>query len=165
MLGAFSTLVRTEGVSALFKGLSAICLRQLPYTAVKLVSYELFSGFILASVLHAGFERESARVERMRPAIALGAGMLAGAAAALASQPADVLLTRICGSVATSSLSGCLVAQGWREQLRYLFDLGVRECYRGLGARLVMVASMTSVQFLLYDQVRLRLGCDGGVPR
>lgn len=190
LLGALSLQVRREGTLSLFTGLSAICLRQLPYTAVKLVAYELFASLLLSAALRTGMlagtapsdERPrgcgrslpasssggsgdgSAAPAVPRPLISLGAGMLAGAAAALASQPADVLLTRLCGSSSVSQLSSCVIASGWLEQLKYLCSIGLKECYAGLGPRLAMVASMTSVQFLLYDQVRLVLGCAGPVP-
>jgi len=164
LVGALAAVVRTEGAGALFKGFSAVCLRQLPYTAVKLVSYELFCGALVAAAARYGVEQGSMRLERARPFIAVTAGLLAGACAAVASQPADVLLTRICGSSAVSSLSSCVIATSWRGQLQYLYSLGLKECYAGMGARLAMVASMTSIQFLLYDQVRLRLGCDGPIP-
>jgi solute carrier family 25 phosphate transporter 3 len=164
LTGALRAVVRTEGVGALFKGLSAICLRQLPYTAVKLVSYELFAQLLLAAAVKAGFEAGSARLERARPVLALGSGLLAGACAALASQPADLLLTRICGGASVAALSSCVIADNVVDQVRYLFSIGLRECYAGVGPRLTMVASMTAVQFLLYDLLRLRLGVAGPVP-
>ena len=105
-----------------------------------------------------------ARLERARPVLALGSGLLAGACAALASQPADLLLTRICGGASVARLSSCVIADNMLDQVRYLCSLGVRKCYAGIGPRLTMVASMTAVQFLLYDQVRLRLGVAGPVP-
>lgn len=173
LLGALRLQVASDGFLSLFGGLSAICLRQLPYTAVKLVSYELFAPLLLTAALRTGLlgaeprpdeRRAGGASSAPRPLISLGAGMLAGAAAALASQPADVLLTRLCGSSAVSQLSACALASGWRQQLQYLASLGLRECYAGLGPRLAMVASMTSVQFLLYDQMRLLLGCAGPAP-
>lgn len=169
LLCALSSTVRSEGFGALFKGLSAICLRQLPYTAVKLVTYEFFTTLVLSAAVRARLVERAdpahAGTVAARPLVSLAAGMLAGAAAALASQPADVLLTRLCGSAQVSQLSSCVIATGWAEQLRYLASIGLRECYAGLGARLAMVASMTSVQFLLYDQVRIQLNCAGPVPR
>ena len=100
----------------------------------------------------------------LRPAIVLFSGILAGAAAAVVSQPADVLLTRICAS---TSVANCALdaAGSFREQLAELARGGLREAYAGLGPRLAMVSAMTSVQFLLYDWVRCQLQCESTPPR
>ena len=44
----------------------------------------------------------------LRPPAIISAGPVAGAAAAVVSQPADVLLSRLCGSGAVSDLSACV---------------------------------------------------------
>lgn len=167
-------ILRHEGAGALYKGLSPIAMRQVPYTVVKLVSYEVFSALLLSSVARAMATARARRhavgddaaLVRSPPAaaIALGAGLMAGAAAAISSQPADVLLTRMCGSASVSTLSQCVIAKGWRAQLQYLYSIGLKECYSGLGPRLAMISSMTSVQFLLYDSARRRLQCFGPPP-
>jgi hypothetical protein len=91
-----------------------------PYTACKLVSFELGIAALEALV--------TARRERLRraggtlpepprTAIVLAAGLAAGGAAAVVSQPFDLLLTRLCGSASVGALSECVIAEGVREQL------------------------------------------------
>uniref|UniRef100_A0A7S4BT90 Uncharacterized protein n=2 Tax=Chrysotila carterae TaxID=13221 RepID=A0A7S4BT90_CHRCT len=133
-------------------------MRQLPYTCCKLVAYELCS-FALLDALTRLPEQHLGVGEQLRPAAVIVAGLLAGAAAAVISQPADVLLSRLCGSAAIASLTECVIAQGPREQLAYLFSIGPRECFSGLGPRLMMISSMTSIQFLVYDSLRRTLDC------
>ena len=42
VVSTFRTIVSTEGVRSLYKGLTPIAMRQLPYTVTKLVTYEFF---------------------------------------------------------------------------------------------------------------------------
>eukprot|EP00321_Phaeocystis_globosa_P001088 CAMPEP_0118814844 /NCGR_PEP_ID=MMETSP1162-20130426/3813_1 /TAXON_ID=33656 /ORGANISM="Phaeocystis Sp, Strain CCMP2710" /LENGTH=298 /DNA_ID=CAMNT_0006744763 /DNA_START=226 /DNA_END=1120 /DNA_ORIENTATION=+ len=167
--GMVHTLVhisRNEGVGALFHGLKPITMRQLPYTVTKLVAYELCSTALIAAsrrFVRARGEADDAPLPLLlRPAIVLFSGILAGAAAAVVSQPADVLLTRICAS---TSVANCALdaAGSFREQLAELARGGLREAYAGLGPRLAMVSAMTSVQFLLYDWVAA--SCSARAPR
>lgn len=168
--GMVHTLVhiaRDEGVGALFHGLKPIMMRQLPYTVTKLVAYELCSTALIAAarrlVRARGEADDAPPTPLLRPAIVLFSGILAGAAAAVVSQPADVLLTRICAS---TSIAKCSLdaAGSFRDQVVELARGGLREAYAGLGPRLAMVSAMTSVQFLLYDWVRCQLQCEGALP-
>mmetsp|Transcript_41662 Transcript_41662/g.69322 ORF Transcript_41662/g.69322 Transcript_41662/m.69322 type:complete len:324 (-) Transcript_41662:407-1378(-) len=134
-------LVRSDGCVSLFRGFIPIAMRQVPYTVVKLVSFEWFAGYLCGG--------------RLKPAqVSFCAGMCAGGAAAIVSQPADVLLTRVCGSAASTSLTECVVSLGLRDMVAYLGELGWRESFTGLGPRLAMVTCITGVQFLLYDSLR-----------
>ena len=54
----------------------------------------------------------------------------AGAAAAVVSHPADLLLTRLCGSSQTTNLAECVIAEGVVDQMRYLMSLGLRGAAR-----------------------------------
>ena len=159
-------ILRSEGLGALYQGLKPITMRQLPYTVTKLVCYELCSTTLLAATQRLAAARPLAAAasaefaQFLRPATVLASGLLAGAAAAVISQPADVLLTRLCASPC-SAIAECAVEKSFREQLTLLVSLGLREAYAGLGPRLAMVSAMTSIQFLLYDWVRRKLDCDG----
>lgn len=148
-------VLRREGPGALFKGFTPIAMRQVPYTMVKLVCFEVGSTALLAAV---AARRADRRVDSAtRGAITWATGLCAGATAAIASQPADVLLTRLCGSSAASSLTECVVAEGPREMVAYLSSIGWRAAYSGLVPRLAMISAMSSVQFLLYDALRTQL--------
>lgn len=155
MLGLRRTLLevlKSDGVGALFSGFGPIAMRQVPYTACKLVSFELIST-ALASKAGSG-----AGMEQARPAIALAAGLLAGAAAACVSQPFDLLLTRVCGASSGAAIADCVISNGLRDQLMYLVSLGPG-AFTGLRPRLAMVSLMTSCQFFLYDSLRTALDC------
>jgi len=132
-----------------------------PYTACKLVSFEI--GIAALSQLVGAHRDRLQRAGRHVPdpprtAIVLTAGLLAGCAAAIVSQPFDLLLTRLCGASSVENLASCVIAEGVREQLLYLMSLGT-EAFSGLGPRLAMISVMTSCQFFLYDSLRSMLNC------
>jgi len=166
VVSTFRTIVSTEGVRSLYKGLTPIAMRQLPYTVTKLVTYEFFlRAATFASVrLEQAFDLQAGS---LRPASIVTAGLLAGALSAIVSHPADLLLTRLCGSptsTLTTNVAECVVANGFVEQAKYLYSLGLRGAYSGLGPRLVMTSAMTSIQFTIYEGVRSALGVAGLPP-
>lgn len=130
--------------------------------------------------------KSSSSGDTYRPYAIVFAGLVAGACAAVVSQPvhyarpfamhnrswlfttcpfvaqADLLLTRICGS--TTNLAECVIAEGIIEQAQYILSLGFREAFSGLGPRLAMTSLMTSIQFVLYEHMRVFLGVSGSIP-
>jgi len=165
LTGSLVQVIRYEGVPTLFQGFGPVVLRQLPYTTCKLVCYELAATAMSAAVANLQQRRQtssdSSALGALMPAIVLGAGLCAGAAAAVVSQPGDVLLTKLCGSTVGKLGAddvGCKVAMSMGDQLRLLGDIGYRECFRGLKPRLVMISAITSMQFFVYDSMRMRLG-------
>lgn len=135
----------------------------MPYTACKLVTYELVSSLLHASLAHraeaAAGSGQLALPEPPRWALVLFSGMVAGATAAFVSQPFDLLLTRVCGASSGADLLECAMpGQGFRNQVGYLFSLGPA-AFTGLAPRLAMISVMTACQFFLYDSLRTSLNC------
>lgn len=84
--------------------------------------------------------------------INLGCGLMAGLAAALVSQPADTMLSKI---NKTKGLPG----EGTTSRLiKIAKDLGLRGSYTGIGARLFMIGILTSLQFGIYGDIKKVLG-------
>lgn len=87
----------------------------------------------------------------------LSAGLIAGLAAAFISQPADTLLSRM---NKTKGAPG----EGVASRLIGLSkQLGVRGLFGGMGARFVMIGTLTAGQFGLYGSIKSALGATGGV--
>lgn len=153
VLRTFAHVTRHEGLGAFYAGFAPIAMRQLPYTMGKLVVYDVVAR--LATSMCVG-ERE-----HLQPYAIAFAGLVAGAAAAVVSHPADLLLTRLCGSPTaslTTNVAECVIADGFVEQVRYLWSLGLRGAYAGLAPRLVMTSAMTSIQFSIYEGMQTALG-------
>jgi solute carrier family 25 phosphate transporter 3 len=76
----------------------------------------------------------------------LGSGIIAGFAAAIISQPADTMLSRI---NKTKGLPG----EGTTSRLiKIAKELGLRGSFGGIGARLFMVGTLTAGQFAIYGK-------------
>jgi solute carrier family 25 phosphate transporter 3 len=81
-------------------------------------------------------------------AVNLGSGLIAGFAAAIVSQPADTMLSKI---NKTKGLPG----EGTTSRLIKIGkELGLRGSYTGIGARLFMVGTLTAFQFAIYVSLR-----------
>ena len=80
--------------------------------------------------------------------INLGSGLIAGIAAAIVSQPADTMLTKINKEKGETG-EGTL-----RRLWKIARDTGLRGSYAGIRARLIMVGGMTAVQFAIYGDIK-----------
>ena len=88
----------------------------------------------------------------MQTVINLGSGLMAGFAAAIVSQPADTMLSKI---NKTKGLPG----EGTTTRLiKIAGELGIRGSYTGIGARLFMVGTLTAGQFAIYGDIKKMLG-------
>lgn len=85
-------------------------------------------------------------------AVNLGSGLLGGFAAAIVSQPADTMLSKI---NKTKGLPG----EGTVSRLIKIgTELGVRGSFAGLPTRLFMVGGLTAGQFAIYGDIKKLLG-------
>jgi solute carrier family 25 phosphate transporter 3 len=85
-------------------------------------------------------------------AVNLGSGLIAGFAAAIISQPADTMLSKI---NKTQGLPGESVAS---RLVKIAGELGIRGSFAGLPTRLFMVGGLTAGQFAIYGDIKKALG-------
>ncbi|KAK5078026.1 mitochondrial phosphate carrier protein [Lithohypha guttulata] len=151
LVGGFGKIYRTEGLGAFYSGFGPILFKQVPYTMAKFVVYEKVSEAIFRSV-----DKNTAS-DGTKTLINLGSGLIAGFAAALVSQPADTMLSKI---NKTKGLPG----EGTTSRLiKIAQELGFRGSYAGIGARLFMVGTLTAGQFAIYGDIKRVIGATGGV--
>jgi solute carrier family 25 (mitochondrial phosphate transporter), member 3 len=74
----------------------------------------------------------------------LGSGLIAGFAAALVSQPADTMLSKI------NKTKGAPGEGTTARLIKIAKELGLKGSYTGIGARLFMVGTLTAGQFAIY---------------
>lgn len=82
----------------------------------------------------------------------LGSGLIAGFAAALISQPADTMLSKI------NKTQGLPGESTTSRLVKIAKELGLRGSYTGVGARLFMVGTLTAGQFAIYGDIKKALG-------
>jgi solute carrier family 25 phosphate transporter 3 len=151
LLSGFGKILKNEGVGAFYSGFGPILFKQVPYTMAKFVVYERASQAIFDV-----FPKESL-APSMQTAANLGAGLVAGFAAAIVSQPADTMLSKI---NKTPGLPG----EGTTTRLIKIGkELGIKGSYTGIGARLFMVGTLTAFQFAIYSDIKKALGATGGI--
>jgi solute carrier family 25 phosphate transporter 3 len=151
LIGGFSKMLRTEGFGAFYSGFGPILFKQVPYTMAKFVVYEK-----VAELVYRQYPKKDMS-DSMQTVVNLGSGLIAGMAAAIVSQPADTMLSKI-------NKTKALPGEGTMTRLVKIGkDLGVSGSFAGLGARLVMVGTLTAGQFAIYGDVKRALGATGGV--
>lgn len=151
LVSGFGKIFRHEGVAAFYSGFGPILFKQVPYTMAKFVVYEKTAELIYRSV-----DKNTAS-DGMKTAINLGSGLIAGFAAAIVSQPADTMLSKI------NKTQGLPGESTTARLIKIAKELGIRGSYTGLGARLFMVGTLTAGQFAIYGDIKRILGATGGV--
>ncbi|ORZ01884.1 mitochondrial carrier domain-containing protein [Absidia repens] len=154
LLSGFTKILKEEGViKGFYSGFGPILFKQVPYTMAKFVVYELASEKIIHAIGTPKDELAPSTITKVN----LGAGIIAGTAAAIISQPADTLLSKINkqkGAEGQSVTSRLVTMAG---------QLGPKGLFLGLGPRIVMVATLTAGQFAIYGDIKRVLGATGGV--
>jgi solute carrier family 25 phosphate transporter 3 len=151
LIGGFTKMLKNEGIGAFYAGFGPILFKQIPYTMTKFVVFEKVSEAVFNQ-----FPKETLS-DGQQTLANLGSGLMAGFAAAIVSQPADTMLSKI---NKTKGLPG----EGTTSRLiKIAQELGIRGSYSGIGARLFMVGTLTAGQFAIYGDLKKALGATGGV--
>ncbi|KAF2657672.1 mitochondrial carrier [Lophiostoma macrostomum CBS 122681] len=151
LIGGFGKILKNEGIGAFYSGFGPILFKQVPYTMAKFAVFEKVNEAIYQTV------DKSKASGGTQTAINLGSGVIAGFAAAIISQPADTMLSKI---NKTKGLPG----EGTTSRLiKIAKELGFRGSFSGLPARLFMVGTLTAGQFAIYGDIKKALGATGGV--
>lgn len=151
LIGGFSKMLKSEGVGAFYAGFGPILFKQIPYTMAKFVVYEK-----VAETVYRTYPKNTLS-NSLQTTVNLGSGLIAGFAAAIVSQPADTMLSKI------NKTKGLPGESTTSRLVKIAKELGLRGSYTGIGARLVMVGTLTAGQFAIYGSIKKALGATGGV--
>ncbi len=150
MLGCMAKMVKEEGViGAFYSGFAPILAKQVPYTMTKFA----VQG-IAAEKIYDSLGKKPAQMSSSENlSVSLSSGVIAGVAAAIISHPADTLLSKI--NKAGAGGSGGMVSR----LANIAAETGMwKLCTQGLGARCVMIGTLTAGQFGLFDIVMQATG-------
>jgi solute carrier family 25 phosphate transporter 3 len=146
LLGGASRLLKEEGVlRGWYSGFGPILFKQVPYTMAKFAVQGKAAEMIADKVVGQKLETLQGSTKLM---VALGSGVIAGVAAAIISHPADTLLSKV--NKAGAGGDGPIMQRLGRIAKEIGF---VKLATVGLGARCVMIGTLTAGQFLLFDIV------------
>jgi len=151
LLDAAPKIVAQDGfVKGFYSGFGPILFKQVPYTMAKFA--------VQGAAAEAIFEAVGADVKtcsgNTKMAVSLSSGVVAGVAAAIISHPADTLLSLINKSEGAGGEGSIMVRLG-----RLAKEVGFKKlCLTGLGARCVMIGTLTAGQFGIFDTVMAATG-------
>ena len=148
---AVSKMWSTEGLGGFFRGLSPLWMRQVPYTMMKFAAFEKTVEAIYAHVLSRPKHTYN-KLEQL--GVTFAAGYWAGIFCAVVSHPADTVVSKLNNlNKAAQGEGGTGAAIG-----KILKDLGFAGVWRGLGARIVMIGTLTALQWFIYDTFKVYAG-------
>jgi len=151
LVPATSKMMSTPGTRFPFGSLVPLWSRQIPYTMAKFYFFERVVQWFYDSIFTAPKDSYSKQTQL---SITFASGYIAGVICALVSHPADNLVSNIGkASNAGKSVGKIINELGWV----YLFT-------KGLGTRILMVGTLTGLQWWIYDTFKsvMGMGTTGG---
>jgi len=128
-----------KGSNPFFKGLKPLWLRQIPYTMMKFAAFERVVELLYAKVVPKP-RSECTKNEQLM--VTFASGYIAGVFCAIVSHPADCVVSVLNKTPGASA--GAV-----------LKDLGWSGCWKGLGPRIIMIGTLTGLQWFIYDSVKV----------
>jgi len=137
----FPRMKAEEGTGTFFRGLKPLWMRQIPYTMMKFACFEKTVEAIYAYVVPKPRDQCSKSEQLV---VTFAAGYIAGVFCAIVSHPADSVVSVI--NKDPSKGAG-----------QILKELGPKGVWKGLGARIIMIGTLTALQWFIYDGVKVAL--------
>merc|ERR1712176_333049 len=150
--GVAARLIKEEGVlRGFYSGFGPILFKQVPYTMAKFA----VQGRAAESMYNSLGKQPKECGVVLNTSVSLGSGVIAGVVSAIISHPADTLLSKVnkAGAGGDGSIASRI--------LNITKETGVGKlCTQGLGARCVMIGTLTALQFGIFDTVMRTLGAE-----
>lgn len=155
---AVARTVKSEGLFSLFSGLSAMVSKQIPYTTVKQVSFDLIAA-ALYLLLQTKF-KISTPTSTMSWMISFSAAFITSILSCLASQPGDMIMTTICQQ--RNSCNGEQEKKGDVGAIAAIAAIygkhGIPGFFIGTKARLFHIVTIVTTQLIIYDIIKQAMG-------
>lgn len=129
-----------EGRWAFYKGVAPRWMRQIPYTMIKFACFE-HTVEALSKYVVPKPQSQYTKAERL--AVTFAAGYIAGVFCAVVSHPAD------------SVMSVLNKEKGSSTAFEVLRNLGFGAVLKGLFARVIMIGTLTALQWFICDSVKV----------
>jgi len=136
-----------EGTNGFYKGLAPLWARQIPYTVVKFVFFEKVVAWFYANVFTNPRDTYSKATQL---GITFASGYTAGVLCAIVSHPADTMVSKL-NSVKSEGST--------LDNVKKIYaDIGFNGLWRGLGTRIIMIGTLTGLQWYIYDGFKTAVG-------
>lgn len=132
-------LYAAEGLVGFYKGLPPLWMRQIPYTMMKFACFERTVEALYKYVVPKP-RSECTKSEQL--VVTFAAGYIAGVFCAVVSHPADTVVSKLNNSVGSTPIQAAK-------------ELGMKGLWAGLGPRIIMIGTLTALQWFIYDSVKV----------
>ncbi|XP_063686365.1 solute carrier family 25 member 3-like [Bolinopsis microptera] len=132
-------IMREEGINGFYKGLAPLWARQIPYTMMKFACFERTVELLYKYVVPKP-RSDCGKGEQLM--VTFIAGYIAGVFCAIVSHPADSIVSKL-----NANPGGGVVSAAK--------ELGLAGCWKGLGPRIIMIGTLTALQWFIYDSVKV----------
>ncbi|XP_069765850.1 solute carrier family 25 member 3-like isoform X2 [Narcine bancroftii] len=128
-----------EGLWSFYKGVAPLWMRQIPYTMMKFACFERTVEALYRYVVPKPRD-DCSKAEQL--VVTFIAGYIAGVFCAIVSHPADSVVSVLNKEKGSSAV----------QVLKKLGPVGV---WKGLFARIIMIGTLTALQWFIYDSVKV----------
>lgn len=142
-----SKIIANEGYAGLYKGIAPLWGRQIPYTMMKFASFET----IVEMIYNRLPKKKSEYSKGVQTGVAFTGGYIAGILCAIVSHPADVMVSKLNTSRAPGESFGGAMGRIYK-------DIGFGGLWNGLPVRIVMIGTLTGLQWMIYDSFKIFMG-------
>merc|ERR1719431_754430 len=136
---AFPKILGEEGINGFYKSLVPLWGRQIPYTMMKFACFQRTVEALYEHVVPKP-RAECSKSEQL--AVTFAAGYIAGVFCAIVSHPADTVVSKLNNDVGSTAISAAK-------------ELGMAGLWKGLGPRIIMIGTLTALQWFIYDSVKV----------
>jgi solute carrier family 25 phosphate transporter 3 len=148
LVDGWKKFVKAEGYGALYNGLVPLWFRQIPYTMCKFASFEKIVEFMYSKLPKSKSEYSALE----QTAVSFTSGYIAGIFCAAVSHPADVMVSKINNASRKPNESVLSVSKDIYSKIGFV------GLWNGLPVRIVMIGTLTGVQWLIYDSFKVYVG-------
>jgi len=141
----FPKLYKEEGLSGFYKGLAPLWMRQIPYTMMKFACFEKTVELLYKHVVPKPRD-QCTKGEQLL--VTFAAGYIAGVFCAVVSHPADTVVSKL------NNEKGLTAGEAVKR-------IGFAGLWKGLGPRIIMIGTLTALQWFIYDTFKVVMG----IPR
>jgi len=144
IIAVYNRMVREEGFPSLFSAVPVTLAKEIPFACAKFTVFDLSTSYFYNLIPAA---REDIQLSL---GVSLAGGVLGGIVAAIVSNPADVTI---------SQMKKAATETGPTAAVELILEKGgASALFTGLPLRLIFYMLLVSLQFLIYDAVRIALG-------
>ncbi|PHH65462.1 hypothetical protein CDD81_2242 [Ophiocordyceps australis] len=146
-LQGIKSIRASEGWAGLYKGIYPLWGRQIPYTMMKFASFET-----IVEIMYRRLPGEKDDYSKAaQTGVSFVGGYLAGILCAIVSHPADVMVSKLNSVRKPGEPFGHATSRIYK-------DIGFSGLWNGLPVRIVMIGTLTGLQWMIYDYFKIFMG-------